>query len=295
MPTLVWRRRPGSGADAAKEGSAIRREVAVPDLVVSAAAAAVPDGVAISAAMPAVPGPVASPAASSKRYADGGKQKKKRKIIPRAEVATAAKKRAKAKPERDLPTGVYKQSPGRFVSTIQWGGKMHYIGVFNTPEQASAAYVLIRRERDNVELSAVGADEVNTAFAAAKTKALEAVGFVPKTRDLPRGVYTAASGKFMSMIKHRYIGSFDTPEQASAAYLSVRKALDDAKLSAFGADEVNATFDAAKTKSLKSFGGFLPKESEADDNDDDEDSDNGLIDVQGGVGTSAGRKMGKLI
>ena len=52
--------------------------------------------------------------------------------------------------------------------------------------------------------------------------------------------------------KMRYIGSsFDTPEQASAAYMSMKKDLDAAKLSAFGADKKEAIFDAAKKKALE--------------------------------------------
>ena len=48
----------------------------------------------------------------------------------------------------------------------------------------------------------------------------------------------------------RYIGTFDTPEQASVAYNSVKNDLEDAKISAFSANAVDAIFDEAKKKAL---------------------------------------------
>ena len=78
-------------------------------------------------------------------------------------------------------------------------------------------------------------------------------------RDLPTGVYKTPSGKFRSTIhciKERNIGTFATPEQASAAYTSVKKNLDDAKLSAVGPDEVNVIFEASKTKASEVYGGI---------------------------------------
>ena len=396
MPTLVWVRRPESAPNAAaREGSATRREAAVPDPVVSAAAAAVPDGATTSVSIVhADPVYVAFPAVSTKRPADGV-EKKKRKS---AEAVTDANKKSKATSERDLPTGVRKLRSGKYESRITWGDKTHYngaeaasaarkkskatserglpigilgvhkrsldrhptkgpgsrgkrgsyrcrlcgeakanhdcsalepcdvlvqedrktqtetvfadekislgsgirviavstrtprteaksdaeilgacktssgkfqsliwwgkkrryIGSFNTPEQASAAFMSVRNERDIVELSVLGADEVDALFEAAKKKALKAVGESKATskRDLPQGVHSRKSpGKFVSTIswgnKVRYIGTFDTPEQASAAHLSVMKDRDVVELSALGADEVDTLFDAAKTRALK--------------------------------------------
>ena len=180
--------------------------------------------------------------------------------------ATAPKKRIKAASERDLPTGVFKTTSGKFGSQISWGGKTHYIGSFDTPEQASAAYVSVEKDRDDANLSAQSADEVNAAFDAAQKKALEAVGGSSKEtseRDLPRGVQKTSSGKFKSMIgwggKNRNIGSFDTPEQASAAFMSVRTDRDDANLSAQSADEVDVLFYAAKKRALEAVGGNIRK------------------------------------
>jgi len=183
------------------------------------------------------------------------------------------KKRAKATSERDLPTGVSKTSSGKFHARLKWGDNQHYIGTFDSSEQASAAYVLIRKERDNVELSVLGGNEVNAAFDAAQKKAVEAMGMsVPKRkkskrgkatseRDLPRGIWKTSSGKFQSMItwsgKDRYVGSFDTPEQTSSALISMKKDLYNAELSTLGADEVTALFRTSQKKAVEAVGGFI--------------------------------------
>ena len=124
-----------------------------------------------------------------------------------------------------------------------------------------------RKDREDANLSAQSADEVDVLFYVAKRRALEAVGGTSRKnrrnatseRELPQGVYKATSGKFQTLInwggKTRSIGTFDTPEQASAAHVSVKTDLADAKLSAVGTDEVNATFDAAKKKAVDAVGG----------------------------------------
>jgi len=134
----------------------------------------------------------------------------------------------------------------------------------------------VRKERDDVELSALGADEVNALFGAARKKAAEAVGgvFNPRKiseRDLPTGVQKTPSGKFQARLqwgsKTRYIGSFDTHEQASAAFMSVRKERDNVELSALGADEVNV-FDAAQKKAVEAVGGvFNPRKERSNERD----------------------------
>ena len=204
--------------------------------------------------MKKVPSDVTVPVVSSKR------KKKKRKKI-RADAATPEKKkRAKATSKRDLPTGVRKLPSGNFVSEIGFCGKSRNIGTFDTPEQASAAYVSVKKDLDDAKLTAVGADVVNDTFEKAQKKAVEAMGGFRAERDLPPGVYKKSSGRFEAQVllggKQRFIGTFDTPEQASAVRMSVRKDLDVSKLSAIGADEVNALFDAAKTKALDSAGRF---------------------------------------
>ena len=133
MPTLhvVWTHRSESGTSAASAGG---REV-FPDAVVSdSAISAVPDqAVSSGAALPA-----------SKQHVDGGK-KIKRKLI-RAEAAKAVKKKkSKASSERGLPMGVYKLPSSKFQARIKWGGKYRHVGTFDTPEQASAAFMSVRR------------------------------------------------------------------------------------------------------------------------------------------------------
>jgi hypothetical protein len=156
--------------------------------------------------------------------------------------------------KRELPKGVYKTPSGKYQSQMRFRGKTHNIGTFDSPEQASAAYMSVRKDLDGAKLSACGPDEVDAIF----KKAVEAVGgFAPKKRDrgLPTGVYKLPSGKFQAKIqwcgKNRSIGAFDTPEEASAAYMSMKKDLDNAKLSAFGADKVDAILDAAKKKAFE--------------------------------------------
>ena len=176
-------------------------------------------------------------------------------------------KRAKTTSDRDLPTGVQKTPSGKIHARIQWGGKSRYIGTFNAPEQASATYVSVKEDLGDIELSSLGADEINAAFDAVKKRALEAVGgvFNPRKRaeatserDLPTGVRKLPSGRFKAKIHfggtNRGIGTFDTPEQASAVYTSMRNVRNDIELSALGADEVTALFDAAKKKAVETVG-----------------------------------------
>lgn len=222
----------------------------------------------VVSAEPAVPGPVVSssgvapPAVSSKR----GRKKRKGKIN-RAEVATSATKKLRATSKRDLPTGVYQNPTGKFQSKIYWDGKLRHIGTFDTLEQASTAYTTVRKDIDNAKLSSCGADQVVAIFDEAQKKAVEAVGgiipknrFVPGERGLPRGVQKTSSGKFQARIswgykncgyKNRRIGTFDTPKQASAAYVSVRRDLDAAKLLMLSADDVSAVFETANKKALE--------------------------------------------
>ena len=162
--------------------------------------------------------------------------------------------------------------PGKFRSQISLGGKGRYIGTFGTPEQASAAYESVRKDLEDADLSAFSAEEVDDMFNEAREKAAETVGgVVPKKmrprseRGLPTGVYSASSGRYESSIgwgdKNRQIGTFDTPKQASAAYVSVRRDLDAAKLLMLSADDVCAVFETAKTKALEAVEAAIPMES----------------------------------
>ena len=104
----------------------------------------------------------------------------------------------------------------------------------------------------------VSADEVNAAFDAAIKKALKAyLDNATLERGPPIGVRKCSSGRFESHTcwggKTCLIGAFDTFKQASAAYVSVRKNLGDAKLSPLHKSEkvLWITFDAAKKKALE--------------------------------------------
>ena len=248
MPTLVWVRRPLSGTSSAGASGGVSASVA--------AAAAAPDSAVSASSAAAVQ--VALPVVSSKQKASGKETNRKRN---RVNAATTAKKKSKTTSGRDLPRGVQKTPSGKFKSEIRWRGKIRYIGMFDTPEQASAAYLSVKRDRDDGILPSCGAAQVDAMFDAAKKTAQESVGIVKRK---PRGVQKKPSGNFQASIpwgaKTCYIGTFDTAEQASAAYLYVQRDLYGAELSAVGADEVNTLFDSAKKKALENVGGSVPKD-----------------------------------
>ena len=254
MPTLVWVRRPLSGTSSAGASGGVSAS--------AAAAAAAPDSAVSASSAAAVQ--VALPVVSSKQKATCSGKKTNRKRN-RANAATAAKKKSKTTSGRDLPRGVTKKPSGKFGSSIQWGPKQCYIGTFDTAEQASAAYLYVRKDLDDATVSSCGAHEVDAVFDKAKQKAIDSFGaFDPEKRDLPTGVYKLRSGKFKSEIwwdgKNRYIGMFETPEEASAAFMSVRKDIEDVNLSSLGTDQAEDMFYKAKKKALESFVGGLVSE-----------------------------------
>ena len=143
---------------------------------------------------------------------------------------------ANSKKKRALPLGVSESHPGRFTARTRCSGTKNtqeYIGAFDTPEQASNAYTLVNNELDkNRSLSA---KELDAVFAGTKARALKAAGeqVARKKGGLPRGVNQTFSGRFVASAQYSgvknpggYIGVFDTPEQASAAYTLVRDELE---------------------------------------------------------------------
>ena len=261
MPTLVWIHRSKGSTSADSGGSSAlsgRSAEAVPDTstAVFSSASVVP---AVSSKQSAEARSDAEILVDFQRLIesrpDGG-QERKRKMSPSAKVAMVAEKKCKTTSKRDLPTGVSKTSSGKFRAQIQLGGKTRYIGTFDTPEQASAAYVSVKKDLGDVKLSALGADEVTTLFKAAQKKAVESFGgLVTEERVLPTGVQKTPFGKYQARLqwgdKQRHIGTFDTPEQAFAAYASMRKECGDIDLSALGADEVVTLFNAAQRKAVE--------------------------------------------
>jgi hypothetical protein len=72
--------------------------------------------------------------------------------------AAAADKRRAAR--GDLPTGVYLTPGGRYHAQIRIGGKLKYLGVFDTPEEAGEVFRLARLEnpsRSPIATAAVAA------------------------------------------------------------------------------------------------------------------------------------------
>ena len=200
------------------------------------------------------------------RTADGGRGAKRTWTTNCANersttTTSCTRKKARASCERDLPTGVYRTSSGKFEAKTNWLRKWRHIGSFDTPEQASAAYISVRKDLDDAYLhvSAVGADEVHVdaMFDEAQRKAVDAVGgVVPNRRrkrkpgatcmtkgkikapvapdaSIPRGVAMRHSGRWQAQMyfagKTRYIGVFETQEDAALAYEVTRAELQKAK------------------------------------------------------------------
>ena len=216
----------------------------------SAAAASGDATAAVSTAGPVQKAPPASKGA-------------KRTWRPKYAKAATTSTKSRASWERDLPTGVYRTSSGKFSAKTRLCGKSRCIGSFDTPEQASAAYISVRKDLDDAYLhvSAVGADEVlvDALFDEAQRKAVDAVGGVVSKRwrrrkpgatcmaegkikapvapdaSVPRGVAMRHSGNWQAQIyfagKTRYIGVFDTQESAALAYEVARAVLQKTKAS----------------------------------------------------------------
>ena len=187
-----------------------------------------------------------------------------------AHPAVSLERHAEKSKGEKLPRGVHKTSSGKFAAQISWGNKKRYIGTFGTPEQASAAYMALRKSLDGAKLSLGGADEIDAIFDAALKNVVEAVGgCIPRKQrpratsnptGVPTGVQETLSGEFEAIIrwggKHWYVGSFDTLEKASAAYMSVERDLLHVKPSSRNP----YIFDAARKKAVAELVcGFIPK------------------------------------
>ena len=100
-----------------------------------------------------------------------------------------------------LPKGVQKQTLSkRFTARLNKNGKVHYLGAFDTPEEAHRAYE-------------AAANDLDGKFAAARNKT-----------GLPKGVFQTSAKResYFARIqrngKRHYLGTFNTPEEAHEAY-----------------------------------------------------------------------------
>jgi len=201
---------------------------------------------------------------------------------------------AKSRDKHRLPLGVTKDRKA-FKAQIRCFGKGRYIGHFDTPEKASTAYQVVQKELQDLSVSHFGRDfELEAWFEAVKARARVAATkmSVPKilyqqrsmpektprgvrlnhgcskTEETPRGVRERMSGRFEASTnwvgKCRHIGTFDTPEEAGAAYKEVRNDLE--QHSSVSRDETDVLFDAAKKKALDKLNAneFLINESAGD-------------------------------
>ena len=113
---------------------------------------------------------------------------------------------------------------------------------------------LARNELDNNR--SISVKEVDAVFEGTKPRALKTAGEQVKREKggLPRGVRKTNGGQHQARIGYsgtnnsKTIGTFDTPEQASAAYTLVRNELD--KNRSISAMELDAVFEAAKARAL---------------------------------------------
>jgi hypothetical protein len=70
-------------------------------------------------------------------HIDGNKQNNR---IDNLELLSMNQTIAKAFRNRELPTGVFQVSPGRYIAHIRHDSKSYHLGTFDTPDEASSAY-----------------------------------------------------------------------------------------------------------------------------------------------------------
>jgi len=92
----------------------------------------------------------------------------------------------------ELPAGVEITADGQYKASISHNKKSRYIGTFNTVEEASAAYQAEKERIGRPIMASKG--------------------------DLPTGVFKTSSGKYRAKTADHHIGTFNTVEEASAAF-----------------------------------------------------------------------------
>ena len=102
---------------------------------------------------------------------------------------------------------------------------------------------------DVVDASSLSEEAKKERISAAIEKA---TGVVREERDLPVGVSMTEDGeRFKVFCKKRYVGLFDTVEEASAAYQSVKSDLDRVNYSSLSPEAKDIHFGKARDKALQ--------------------------------------------
>ena len=136
----------------------------------------------------------------------------------------------------------------KWKAQINVAGKRKCIAAcFDTPDEAAAAYEIVRKALEDCILPAMDGGRL-IVYEAAKAMAIET--FVTGIRE-PKGYRQRPNGKWTARISvkgtTKDIGTFDTSEEASAAYQLVRGELGDRKRGRDSA-ELEASFKVAKRK-----------------------------------------------
>ena len=164
----------------------------------------------------------------------------------------------------EKPKGIsWDKCCGKWRAVISVAGKRKHIGYFNAHEEATAAYDFVRGALDVCGLSKMD-DGCFAVFEVAKSEATEAT----QLHMQPKGIsWVKQYQKWKAQIcvagKRKCIAaSFDTPDEAAAAYKIVRKALDECILPAMDGGRL-IVYEAAKAKAIETYVATRTKVAEA--------------------------------